>query len=149
MKRREMLGTLGATAVGLLVASGSQARAQHEGHHDKMHESCLKACQDCSRKCNEAFHHCYEQVAQGRGEHAKALHLVADCAKFCDLSASLLASRSPLMRHACAACSEACKACAVECQKFDSQAMKDCVKACRVCDTACCDMIGAMGGHAH
>ena len=53
-------------------------------------------------------------------EHAKALHLVADCAKFCDLSADLIANQSPLMAHSCAACAEACKACAAECDKFDS-----------------------------
>jgi hypothetical protein len=149
MDRRELLGALGATATGLLIATGNEARAQHEGHHDKMYEDCLKANQDCSRKCNETFHHCYEQVAQGKREHAKALHLVADCAKFCDLSASLTANRSPLMVHACAACAEACKTCAAECQKFDSPLMQDCVKACRACETACRDMVKAMGGHTH
>ena len=90
--------------------------AQHEGHthRDKAHEDCLKACEACERSCNETFHHCYMQVAAGKKEHARALHLVADCAKFCDLSADLIANQSPLMVHACAACAEACKACAAE-----------------------------------
>jgi len=144
-----MLGGLGATTAGLLVATSNNARAQHEGHHDKTHEDCLKASQDCSRECNESFHHCYEQVAQGKKDHAKALHLVADCARFCDLSATLVANRSSLMIHACAACTEACKACAAECETLDSPHMRDCVKACRACEAACRQMVKAMAGHEH
>jgi hypothetical protein len=149
MDRRELMGVVGATAAGLVAVAGGAARAQHAGHHDKTHADCLKACQDCSRECNESFHHCYEQVAQGKKEHAKALHLVADCAKFCDLSATLVANQSPLMVHACAACAEACKVCAAECDKFDSGQMRECAQSCRTCEAACRAMVKAMGGHEH
>jgi uncharacterized protein YukE len=151
MDRREVLSVLGASAAGLVAMTGSTARAQHEGHHhrDKVHEDCLKACEACERSCNETFHLCYTQVAQGMKEHAKALHLVADCAKFCDLSADLIANQSPLMAHACAACAEACKACATECDKFDSPEMKACAKSCRECEQTCRAMVKAMGGHEH
>jgi hypothetical protein len=88
-------------------------------------------------------------VAEGKKEHAKALHLVADCARFCDLSADLIASQSPLMVHACLACAEACKACATECDRFDSAEMKSCVKACRDCETTCRAMVKAMGHDHH
>jgi hypothetical protein len=147
MDRRQLLTTLGATAAGF-VAAGTSARAQHEGHHhrDKVHEDCLKACEACERSCNETFHHCYQQLAQGKKEHAKALHLVADCGKFCDLSADLIANQSPLMAHACAACAEACKACAAECDKFDSAELKACARACRECETSCRAMLKAMNG---
>jgi hypothetical protein len=97
--------------------------------------------------CSETFHHCYEQVAQGKKEHAKALHLVADCAKFCNLSSDLVANGSPLMAHACAACTEACKACAAECDKFGATEMKDCAKLCHACEKTCLAMVQAMGGH--
>jgi hypothetical protein len=147
MDRRKLLATFGAAAAGL-VAAGASASAQHEGHHrDKIHEDCLTACEACERSCNEAFHHCYEQVAQGKKEHAKALHLVADCAKFCDLSAGLIANQSPLMAQACAACAEACKACAAECGKFDSPEMKACAEACAKCEKTCREMVKAMGSH--
>ena len=149
MIRRELLGVLGATAAGLAAVTGRSARADHEGHDDKAHADCLKACQDCSRECNETFHHCYEQLAQGKKEHAKALHLVADCAKFCNLSADLVANKSPLMVHACAACAEACKACAAECDKFEAPQMKECGKACRACEASCRAMVKAMGGREH
>jgi hypothetical protein len=143
MDRRQLLATLGAAAAGL-TAAGSSALAQHEGHHrDKAHEDCLRACEASERSCSETFHHCYEQVAQGRKEHAKALHLVADCGKFCDLSADLIANQSPLMAHACAACAEAC---AAECDKFDSPEMKACARACRECERTCREMVKAMGG---
>jgi hypothetical protein len=148
MDRRELLGALGATAAGLLIASGHEVRAQHEHaghHHNPMHEDCLKACQGCAKACDEAFHHCTTQVAEGKKEHAKALQYVADCAKFCDLSAGMVARHSPLMAHACAACAEACKDCAAECEKLDSQPMRDCVAACRACEKSCREMVKATG----
>jgi hypothetical protein len=150
MDRRELLGVLGAAA-GVVAVTGSKAHAQHEGHvhRDKLYEDCLKACEACERSCNETFHYSYTQVAEGKKEYAKALHLVADCAKFCDLSADLIASQSPLMVHACLACAEACKACATECGKFDSVEMKSCVKACRECETTCRAMVKAMGHDHH
>lgn len=150
MDRREMLSALGVSAAALAAVGGGAAHAQHEGHHDaKGHEACQKACQNCSSECNETFHHCYMMVAEGKRDHAKALHLVADCAAFCDLSGALVARNSPLMVHACAACAEACKACAAECMKFDSAQMKDCAKACLTCEKSCREMVKSMGGHAH
>lgn len=150
MDRRHALTTLGAAAVGLAASAGS-SRAQHEGRHprDKAHEDCLEACRACELSCQETFHHCYEEVARGEKEHAAAMRLAADCARFCDLSAALIASGSPLMAHACAACAEACKACATECEKFDSPEMKACAKACRDCERTCRAMVKAMAGHDH
>ena len=147
MDRRELLGVLG--AAGLVAVIDLKAHAQHEGHRGKVYEDCLKACEACERSCNETFHYCYTQVAAGKKEYAKALHLVADCAKFCDLSADLIASQSPLMVHACLACAEACKACATECDKLDSAEMKSCVKACHECETTCRAMVKAMGHDHH
>ena len=144
MDRRELLGVLGTTAAGLLASNGRAAGADHKGQrHNEAHEDCIRICQECSRSCNETFHHCYEQVAEGKKEHAKALHMVADCAKFCNLSADLMANGSPLMAFSCAACAEACKACAAECDKFAESEMKGCAKMCHACEKSC----RAMGGH--
>ncbi len=144
MDRREMFGVLGTTAAGLLAVSGRAAGSDNDGQrHSDAHEDCIRTCQECARSCNETFHHCYEQVAEGKKEHAKALHLVADCAKFCDLSSDLMANGSPLMAISCAACAEACKACAAECDKFAESEMKDCAKMCHACEKSC----RAMGGH--
>jgi hypothetical protein len=146
MDRREFLGVLGTTA-GLLALTGRGAVASGERpHHSEGHEDCLKACQQCARSCNETFHHCCEQVAAGKKEHAKALRLVADCAKFCDLSSDMVASSSPLMVYSCAACAEACKACAAECDTLEAPEMKDCAKACYACEKTCREMVRAMGG---
>jgi hypothetical protein len=83
-------------------------------------------------------------VAAGKKEYAQVLRLVIDCARFCDLSADLIASQSPLMVHSCRACVEACMACARECDKFESGEMKSCVKACRECEATCRAMVKAM-----
>jgi hypothetical protein len=149
MIRREILGALSITAAGLVGAIGRVARADQEGHHDEAHENCFTNCQACKRKCDEAFHFCSDALAQGEREYAKPLHLVADCAAFCGLSATLIARRSPLMALACAACAEACKVCGTECDKFEAPALKECVRACRDCEAACRAMVMSLGGHHH
>jgi hypothetical protein len=147
MDRRELLGVVGTTTAGLLAVSGRAVAANRQApHHSEGHEDCLKACLGCARSCNETFDHCCEQVALGKKEHAKALRLVADCARFCDLSEDMIASSSPLMVYSCAACAEACKACAAECDKFEGTEMKDCAKACYACEKTCRAMVRAMGG---
>ena len=142
MLRREILGVLGAT--GIVAVSGLKWHAKQEGYLGDVHEDCLKACEACERSCNKTFQHCYLQVAAGKKEYAQVLHLVVDCGKFCDLSADLIASQSPLMVHSCLACVEACMACARECDKFDSGEMKLCVKASRECEATCRAMVKAM-----
>ena len=151
MDRRKLLGVLGTTAAGLVDVTGRAAGAERQGghHHSEVHEDCIKACQACSRSCSETFLHCYEQVVQGKKEHAKALHLVADCAKFCNLSSDLVANGSPLMVYSCGACAEACKVCAAECDKYEAAEMKDCAKVCYACEKTCRAMVRAMGGPKH
>ena len=151
MKRRDMMTTLGAGVAGLATISTTSAFAaqQAETAHrrDKMHEDCLKACSDCAKMCDETFHHCYVQVAEGKRDHAKPLHLVSDCAGFCSLSACMIAKHSPLMAYSCDSCADACKATATEVEKFDAPEMKAAAKALRTCERSCREMVKAMGGH--
>ncbi len=154
MKRRELLGTLGTGAAGLAAISAlsttSLAAQQGTAHRrDKTHEDCLKACSDCAKECDETFHHCYLQVAEGKRDHAKALHLLSDCAGFCSLSACMIAKHSPLMAYSCGACASACATTATEVEKFDSPEMKAAAKELRACEKSCHDMVKAMGGHEH
>ena len=153
MKRRTMLGALGASAAGLAtIARASDAKiiGDEPAHrHDAIHKECLDACSDCARMCDETFHHCYVQVAEGKRDHAKSLHLVSDCEGFCSLSASMIAKHSPLMAASCMACAEACKMTAAEVEKFDQPEMKAAAKALRRCVTSCNEMVKAMGGHDH
>jgi hypothetical protein len=149
MIRRELLGAMSITAAGLASAIGRVARAaDNQDRHNELHESCLKNCQVCKRECDEAFHACYSALADGKKEYARALHLVTDCAAFCDLSATLIARQSPLMTHACAACAEACRLCAAECDdKSNDAALKDCARACHDCEASCRAMVKASGDH--
>ncbi len=141
MQRRELLGVLGATAAGIVAVTGGEAKA---GHPDKAHEDCLRACSDCTKTCDETFHHCYMQVAEGKRDHAKPLHFTSDCAAFCSLASHMIAKHSPLMAYSCNACAEACTACAAECDKFDSPEMKACAKSCRDCEKTCREMVREM-----
>jgi hypothetical protein len=150
MKRREMLEVFGVGAAGLAALSASPALAQredeHAHHHDRVHEDCLKACSDCAKNCDETFHHCYQQVAEGKRDHAKSLHLLSDCAGFCGLSACMIAKHSPLMAYSCNACAEACQTTAAEVERFDDPTMKAAAKALRTCEKSCREMVASMRG---
>jgi hypothetical protein len=146
MVRRELLGALSVTVAGLAGAIGRVARADGEAQQDDVHELCLKNCQACKRECDETFHECAAAVAEGKKEFARALSRVADCALFCDLSATLIARHSPLMIHACAACAAACQVCGGECDQLSAPKLKECAKVCRDCEASCRAMVKAMGG---
>lgn len=148
MVRREMLGLVGAGAVGLAAAGGREAFGEQGHQHDKMHEDCMKECGDCARACNEAAAHCLQMLCENRGDtkmHAMAHSLAMDCAAFCTLSASLIARQSELMTYSCEACAEACRCCAEACEKNKgSQMMSECAKQCRECEESCRQMVKAM-----
>ncbi len=155
MNRRNVLGALGAGAIGAAALHTAQAQdpKAHQGEaahrHDAVHKECLDACSDCAKMCDETFHHCFMMVAEGKKEHARSLHLVSDCAGFCSLSACMIAKHSPLMAYSCGACADACKATAAEVEKFDSPEMKAAAKSLRRCETSCREMVKAMAGHEH
>ncbi len=145
MDRRDLLGVIGAGAVGLIAASGREARAQHPHHHDIYHGECLKACAACATICNETFHHCFEKVKDGHADHHVIAVLAIDCQEFCGLTSELMARESPLMSIACLANADACKTCAAECSKHEDPQMKECAAACNACEAACRAMAKAIG----
>ncbi len=150
MDRRTMLGMMGAGAVGVAVATiEAKADDAHAGMHDKTHEDCLKACTECATSCDEAFHHCFVQVAEGKRDHARPLHYLSDCAGFCTLSAAMIAKHSPLMVDSCASCAEACKKTMAIVGKFDSPEMKMATAKLLACEKSCVSMVVAMKGHVH
>jgi hypothetical protein len=136
MNRREILGVAGASLAGVALGA-TESRAQHPHHHDKLHGDCLKACEACATVCNETFHHCFEKVKDGHGDHHVVTILTIDCQEFCGLASELLARESPLISIICQACADACKACAGECSKHDDPQMKECTAACKACESAC------------
>jgi hypothetical protein len=154
MDRRELLGTFGAAAAGVVALGAFEARAddekgkEHHHHHmDKVHEDCLKACAECAKVCNMTAHHCLDAISEGKGmvkHHARAHSLLMDCAAFCTLSATMIARGSELMAHSCEACAEACRCCAEECEKSEDKVMKHCAEVCRDCEKSCREMVRSM-----
>ena len=138
MDRRNMLGVLAAGATGLVAMSGSEAHAAHE------HDGHLKILGECAKLCNEAAHHCLEQLKKGSGahaeHHAKSHEAAMDCQSFCTLTAALMARMSPMAAYAHRACAEACKDCAAACEGHQDEIMKECVKACQDCEKMCRQM---------
>jgi len=149
MDRRQMIGMMGAGAAGLAALSGREAVAADPEKLDAVHKECLEACSDCAKACDMTFHHCYTQVAEGKRDHAKPLHYVADCAGFCALAACNIAKHSPLMAYSCEACAEACKSTIAVVSAFDSPEMKDVTKSLTRCEKACRAMVESMGHEHH
>jgi hypothetical protein len=149
MVRRELLGTLTITALGLGHAVGRVAGTESEHHRDEVHEACLKHCQACKRECDQAFHDCYTKLAERDKQCAEALHFVADCAALCDLSGTLIARRSPLILRARAAHAEACQDCGAGYDTFNGPELKHRAKNCRDCEGACRSMVKSLGGQHH
>lgn len=131
------------------AALSAQADDKPAADHAKHFDECAKVCADCMLVCEKTAHHCGEQVAAGKKEHAKPAMLAADCAEFCALSAKLTARHSDLAGAACEACAKSCDACAAECEKFkDMPEMKACAEACKKCAASCREM-AKMAGHKH
>ena len=149
MDRREMLGFVGAGAAGLAALAGGSASAQEPKHDHKhaegdVHEKCAEACVDCEKECNQGFHHCFKQVQTGKNEHAKAMHLLADCGDICGTSGKLVARMSPLMTYTCRACGECCQATIAAVEALGDSEMKVTLEALRHCQQTCTEMVKAM-----
>ncbi|MGP0067630.1 MAG: four-helix bundle copper-binding protein [Isosphaeraceae bacterium] len=139
MNRREIFLAAGAGFAGVALGA-TESRAQHPHHHDKLHGECLKACEACSTVCNETFHHCFEKVKDGHGDHHRIANLTIDCQEFCGLACELMARESPMISIVCLACADACKVCAAECSKHSDPQMKECLEACKKCEALCREM---------
>lgn len=163
MNRRELFGTLGATAVALGAYNTAQAQvvkkpAKPDDHaddhsHDHSHEShfddCAKACANCQLKCQSCHHHCEELVAAGKKQHVQTMKLCVDCGDICALAANIVARHGALSITACEACAKACDECGKACAKFaDDEHMQKCAQECKKCAAACREMI-KHAGHDH
>ena len=139
MDRRELLSVLGAGAAGLVAMSGSVVRAEQEQEHHQ-HDDHIKTIGRCAMVCNEAAHHCLDQLKKGGPHaeyHAKAHEATMDCQAFCVLTASLVARSSPMAKYAHGACADACRDCAAACEGQQDQVMRECVEACGTCEKVC------------
>ena len=143
MKRREALGTLTASAVGLAtLATGANAFAYQHDEHEMHFETCAKACADCQIHCDSCFQHCADLLAKGDKNHIKTMHACVDCAECCKLAATLSARHSPYAAAACECCAKCNDDCAAACEKFPADKhMAMCAKACRDGAKACREMI--------
>jgi hypothetical protein len=153
MDRREMLGMLGAGAVGLATVAGrAAADDDHKGHeaHDEKHEAmsreCLQACSECARACDEAYHHCLMAMAEGKKESGWTLQMVGDCGTLCGVSAGMIARHSPLMAASCHGTAHATKMTLAHVQKHagDDPKARDLIAKLQTCEKSCTMMVEHM-----
>ena len=133
MNRREVLGVVGAAAIGLGAVGTAGAQEKPKvGPADKA----AAACADCLVECSKCMRHCVTQLAAGKKEYAKCAELCGDCMECCACAAKCC--HGPLAHIVCEACAKCCEACAAECEKIASdEVLKACAKSCRDCAKAC------------
>lgn len=159
MNRRELFGTLGATAVALGTYSSAQAQVakkpekdddhSHDHRHDSHFAICAKACATCQLECQACHHHCEELVAGGKKQHVQTMKLCVDCGDICAVAANIVARHGALSTLICEACAKACDECGKACAKFaDDEHMKKCAQECKKCAAACREMV-KHAGHDH
>ncbi len=111
MDRREMLGMIGAGAIGLTAMS---ARADEKSSGGRVVSStrgmkrATRPAPECAKACDMTFHHCVKKWPREEG----ARQGPATCVRlraFCALSACMIAKHSSLMVDSCQACGEACR----------------------------------------
>ncbi len=153
MNRREILGVLGATAIGLGAVSTADAQeksAHGEHEHAEHFMKCAKVCADCQLQCDSCFKHCLTLTADGKKEHAKAAQLCIDCAECCKTCATLCGRQSlltgPMLECCAKCCAKCCDECAAACEKTpDDKHMAACAKSCRDCAKQCREMLKHLG----
>jgi hypothetical protein len=144
MDRRELLA--GLAAAGLTAVAGTIGAYAAQGVTNDLHDRCAKNCAETMNSCNKGFHHCYRQVAEGKKEHARTMHLCVDRAEICGTAAALVARMSPLMVHTCKAAADCCEGLLAQCEKLNDPEMKSVVEACGSCAKSCREMVQAMSG---
>jgi hypothetical protein len=138
-----MLGILSAGAAGIVAVGGGAAaadQASHAGHASHEHDGHIKILGHCIKVCNEAAHHCLQELSKGGShamEHVKSHEAAMDCQAFCVLTATLMARCSEMGKYAHRACADACRDCASACEGQRAEIMQECVKACRECEAMC------------
>lgn len=144
MERRELLGTLGAGAVGILASGtaiagqGKEGGRRHGG--DDEHEGHHRVIDECARVCNETIAECLGRHGHGDShdhQHHKAVVALLDCQEFCGLTSTLTARESPMLPYAYRACARACRDCAEVCEQAKGDMMKRCAEVCRRCERHC------------
>lgn len=151
MDRRSALTLLGATVAASSTLRGIAAADTTLGKDP--HVDCMEKCTTCHELCEQTFAWTLsaDRKDAERKELAPLTRLLADCAQFCAMSASLMARKSPLMIHSCRACAEACKECLAGCEKVKDPQTAKCADACRECEKSCREMVELMesGEHQH
>lgn len=158
MNRRDLMGTLGATAATLTAwqafgqdkptEKSTVGHAAAPFHGEDAVARCAEACSDCARMCDSCSTHCAELLARGKDEHLKTLHTCQDCADFCVAAAQIVARRGTFSDLICQSCAEACARCAKECEAHkDDRHMQACAEECRKCEKACREMVKAIDHH--
>jgi hypothetical protein len=147
MNRREVFGTLGATAIAFGSLASAQAQSEKKAekggdHNDSHFKNCAKACAECQLECHSCQHHCEDLVGAGKKEHIKTMKLCSDCGDICAVAASIVSRHGALSTIVCEACIKACEECGQACAHFATdEHMRKCSEECKKCATACREMI--------
>lgn len=146
MDRREILKTVGAAGLAVLV---SDAWADREGHdHQAKHDhssmknpfgKLIAATSDCISKGQLCVDHCLMLLADGDTGMAGCARSVHQMLALCGALQQLASLNSEHIKPLAKVALAACKNCEEECRKHekDHAVCKDCAEACAACQKEC------------
>jgi len=110
---------------------------------------CIEACFDCAQACTACADACLgEQDIQMM---VRCIRLDLDCAEECDVTGRVLSRQTAfepeMARAVLEACVRACRVCGDECEQHveHMEHCQVCAEACRRCETACNNLLSAVG----
>jgi Domain of Unknown Function (DUF326) len=112
-------------------------------------QECIEACMDCAQTCTACADACLSEDTVA--DLAKCIRSCLDCSDICEITARVLSRHTGydanLSRAALMACMQACQSCADECERHASMHAhcRVCGEACRRCETACRELLSALG----
>lgn len=99
------------------------------------YQTCIDECNRCAQICYECLRACLnEPDVQAR---KNCISILMECAKMCEMSASLMSMDGQFAKDHCRLCATVCEKCAQECDMFKDQHCLDCAIECRNCADEC------------
>lgn len=110
--------------------------------------TCIEECIACAQACTACADACLSEGMPA--ELAKCIRTNMDCADICNATASVLSRHTGydanITRAIVQACATACKACGDECGRHTHmEHCRLCSESCRSCETACNELLQALG----
>ncbi|WP_165226973.1 hypothetical protein [Aquisphaera insulae] len=153
MRRREMLGALGASPLVAAAAVARDAAGDGDDPPEANHgvgvavksprTACLERCERLAKLCLVIAYQLLDDMKAGRGDRDALIKLhraLVDVREFATLAATMVLRDSPFRAPACSSCAYVCDRAATIAEAATFEAKGQVIESLRECATACRDV---------